>query len=179
MGNRPTREEEQICGDSWTSKSSDEDIFDSCAREITVILGWFVTGHLTRLYKLFDGDMVLLIVLGEIAHHNISPFFSINRIGGKSEAYELNLEYAQENLAPCNSLSISESTGIPRETCRRKVQQLLKSGFLEQHPEGGYTISAKVREHYKDFNRETFLRWAKTSRALNIIVNAAHQQNMG
>lgn len=148
-----------------------EEIYDRHPREITVLLGWFITGHLVRLYKLFDGDMIQLLVLGEVAHHNISPFFSGNRMTGKSEAIQWNLDYPPDAMLPCNPFSISEATGIPRETCRRKVRELLDRGFLERHPKGGYVITPKAREHYREFNRETFARWLTTAREIEKFIN--------
>lgn len=150
-----------------------EAVFDRYPREITILLGWFISGHLTRLYRLFEGDMILLIVLGEIAHHNISPFFDGARSSHQDGIADWKLGYSQDALQPCNAFSISESTGIPRETCRRKVQQLLQRGLLERHPKGGYIITPQVRTHYRDFNRETFVRWMAVTRELDKIVASA------
>ena len=35
-------------------------------------------------------------------------------------------------LLPCNAFSISEATGIPRETVRRKASELVAEGLLER-----------------------------------------------
>jgi hypothetical protein len=43
--------------------------------EIAALMGWFFLKYLHSVYHRFEGDMVLPIVLGEIAHHNICDYF--------------------------------------------------------------------------------------------------------
>lgn len=154
---------------------SHSEIFDRHPREITVLLGWFVTGHLLRLYKLFDGDLVAVMILGEIAHHNICNYFTGTGLAHRNETMDWNKSAPESNLEPCNSLSISEATGIPRETCRRKVKELCQRGFIERHPEGGYTICPRLSEYFREFNRDTFARWMAVAEDINKIVKAARQ----
>lgn len=44
-------------------------------------------------------------------------------------------------LAPCNISSIASATGINRETARRKVNALIKAGYLERTAEGAITYA--------------------------------------
>lgn len=164
-------------GENRKEDLSAEEIYDRCPREITVLLGWFITGHLARLYRLFEGDLISVIVLGEIAHHNIGSIFDQKRMSKKGEVMDWNHDYSREALQPCNSFSISTATDIPRETCRRKIEKLLQSGFLERHPGGGYTITKKVVGHFREFNRETFLRWSTVAKELDkVILNASEKR---
>ena len=40
-------------------------------RELSYLIGHFVTDHLVRTFKLFDGDLTAAIVLATIAQHNL------------------------------------------------------------------------------------------------------------
>jgi len=101
--------------------------------KLAIIMGHFTLRHLNMVYQEFEGDLILPIVLGEIAHHNILKFYSqtgeyqhIERIIATDHDW-------QRHLEPCNAFSISEATGIPRETVRRKVDKLVKKGWLARN----------------------------------------------
>lgn len=154
----------------------DDLAFERFPREITMLIGWFVTHHMHHLYKRFGGDMTLALILGEIAHHNISPFVKESRIGDKGDTIGWDLGYLHESLEPCNPFSISEATGIPRETCRRKVEKLVECGYIRKHPNGGYTIVEGISDHFRDFNRKAFQRWMAVTRDMQKLVEAAKRE---
>lgn len=84
-----------------------------------------------------DIDLVSISLLNEIAQHNLEPFIK----GGKREfpktAEEMKL------MRGCNAFSLSQSTGVPRETVRRKVKQLVDLGWIEPHNRKGLFITSK------------------------------------
>ncbi len=101
--------------------------------EASFLLGRFMTEHLSRVYKAFDGDITAAIVLGTIGQYNYHRYYA--EIGAKSPDGFQHLVARGEHLAyqrHCNAMSISESTGIPRETVRRKIRVLIKKGWLKQ-----------------------------------------------
>jgi predicted transcriptional regulator len=95
------------------------------------------------------------MVLGEIAHHNIFRFYS--RKGNSVEVYEHLLTHpeSKQHLEPTNAFSISQGTGIPRETVRRKIEKLEKKGWIVKNERGELFMSETVGEHFmKDFNKK-------------------------
>lgn len=99
------------------------------AYQISHLISGFTVPMMRKLYHQFDGDMVEIIVLGEISLRNVDRFF---RKGGADVPEKL-LDDADRRgtlLQPCNVLSIAEATGIPRETVRRKVAHLIEKGWL-------------------------------------------------
>lgn len=105
--------------------------------------------HLIRLYKLFDGDMELCIVLGEIGHYNarlMFPDFVTKRM--------TNDEFLQ-NLKGCNANSVSMSSGIPRETVRRKIKKLIEMGYVAIDEKKQLTITHLPREELGEFTKES------------------------
>lgn len=119
-------------------------------------MGWFFLQHLNRLYDVFRGDLLMPIVLGEIAHHNICHHFSSGRPTTRNNTGNWMGREVWETMEPCSSYSLSLATGIPRETCRRKVSALARQGLVVRHPGGGYIIARHVMQHFRDTNRETF-----------------------
>jgi len=99
------------------------------AYQISHLISGFTVPMMRKLYHQFDGDMVEIIVLGEISLRNVDRFF---RKGGADVPEKLldDAERRGKLLQPCNVLSIAEATGIPRETVRRKVAHLIEKGWL-------------------------------------------------
>jgi Holliday junction resolvase RusA-like endonuclease len=120
---------------------------------VAVIMNHFLLRYLNLLYREFDGDLLLPIVLGEIAHHNIIRIYSST---GNCHDVRDQIKTGtdlRKNLAPTNAYSISEATGIPRETVRRKIDKLIKKAWLVKNTQGDLTISETVGPHFmKDFN---------------------------
>lgn len=99
------------------------------AYQVSHLIASFTVPMMRRLYQEFDGDLVQIIVLGEISLRNVDQFF---RKAGDDAPEKLLDDAARRTqlMQTCNALSISEATGIPRETVRRKVEQLIDKGWL-------------------------------------------------
>lgn len=112
----------------------------------------FVVRHLVRLYATFDGDLIAAIVLGEVAHHNLSAYLTrvadARRNGADSPSVPQRSDYL-----PTNAFSIAQATGIPRQTVRRRLEMLVARGWVLQE-KGGLIVSPEPFEHFRSFNQE-------------------------
>jgi hypothetical protein len=106
--------------------------------------------HLLEIYRYADGDIVLLMVLGEIAHHNVAGMFSQGNLKIAPEAFRgiMVKDGRISSLLSCNAHSIHLATGIPRETVRRKVAALLKRGWIAQREDGGYVVLSACAQYF-------------------------------
>lgn len=116
---------------------------DRCQFDISVMLARLSLRQLRFVYRHFEGDMSLAIVLGEVALHNVSRFQHTEKSLEPGGVF-WEREDLQKMLLPCNALSISQSTSIPRETVRRKIARLVELGWMEQNPKGEVTITRSV-----------------------------------
>lgn len=105
------------------------------------------TRLLVQLRELFDGDLDLLLVLAVIGDRtrpeNWTPELLTYRQmteGGGDE----HLQY------PINIQSVSEYSGIPRETVRRKVRVLQAKGWVIREADGRLAISARAAQDLED-----------------------------
>ncbi len=134
----------------------------------------FFLRYLNLLYREFEGDLVLPIVLGEIAHHNIIRLYSL-----KDDCIEINkqtVDYPERMklLAPTNAYSISQATGIPRETVRRKIHKLQKKGWVVKNDQGEVTLSETVSDHFtKDLNKKILAELLKASECIRNLLKPA------
>lgn len=71
--------------------------------EIALRMNHFLMRYLNAIYKAFDGDLALVIVLGEIAHHNFSRVYSSQGpLPAIEETHRQGLDL-YTNLEPCNA----------------------------------------------------------------------------
>lgn len=122
-------------------------------RELSYLIGRFVTDHLIRIHQLFDGDLTAAVVLATIAQHNVQRFY--DEVARTSDPGLDRLVEAGEHLPHlrhCNALSVSAATGIPRETVRRKVRWLEQKGWIKVGERGQLEISRTVGEHFAGFD---------------------------
>ena len=121
--------------------------------EISVHMSHFCLGYLREIHRLFEGDLGLVIVLGEIAHHNLSGHF-VPSWTENAAAREIPNDAATiARLPSCNAYSLAASTGLPRETIRRKIARLEALGWVTRAELGGLRITPRVAEHFApDFN---------------------------
>lgn len=112
----------------------------------------FVVRHLVRLYAAFDGDLLEAIVLGEVAHHNLSAYLTQVVDAAPTGADGPRLPQRSDYL-PTNAFSIAQATGIPRQTVRRKVKALIERGWLLQD-RAGLIVSPVPLEHFRTLNTE-------------------------
>lgn len=104
--------------------------------QFAVILGQYHVKHWRRLYEMYQGDLVMPMILGEIAFRNVSGII------GEQDCFERGIEaqleglHSSRGLRPCNASSIALSTGVPRETVRRKLAALERDGYIVKEDDG-------------------------------------------
>lgn len=127
---------------------------DRHAYQISHLISSFTVSMMRNLYHQFDGDLLELLVLGEISMRNVDQFF---RKGG-ADVPEKWLDDDQRRaqlMQPCNVLSIAEATGIPRETVRRKVKQLIDKGWLARDERKRLVVKTGTGERFLRANGKT------------------------
>jgi len=155
-----------------TKLSLELERYQEHAVAITIVMAAFHLRHLSRLYREFNGDLVLPIILGEIGHYNVMRFFSSD--GYVRNPQEIPTDLASDPLLrPCNAFSISEATGIPRETVRRKVEKLIAIGWIRRDSRGHLFITEKPQEHFvPEFNLESLKELLYTSERVRQILDS-------
>lgn len=134
-------------------KDYDDNRIGGLTPEALLVVNMFVVRHLVRTYHAFDGDLIEAIVLGEVAHHNVSA--QLHKLtDARRDLAEPQPDLGEStSYLPTNAFSIAQATGIPRQTVRRKVSALVERGWLLETPDG-LVVSSQPFEHFRDFNRE-------------------------
>lgn len=116
--------------------------------------------HLKRLRATFDGDVMLPLIIGEIAHRNIAM------LGHRSDAaqwvdklgsgFGSNANYVHDNFLPTNTYSMSQSMGVSDTTLRRKIAHLRMREWVSVDATGNLVVEGEaVRLHSELCNLET------------------------
>jgi hypothetical protein len=131
----------------------------------------FLYRHLKRLYRGFDGDLLMPLLIGEIAHRNVSALAW--RDGAEDRLLRFSADPGavapdtQAQFLRCNTNSLSLSTGVPEATVRRKVARLAALGFVRVAPDRALTIdAANIRAHSAAIDAETLADMLETYETL-------------
>lgn len=142
---------------------------------IAFLLSEFNVPHLLATYKAMQGDVALAIVLGEIAQHNVRRFFADPRLepGTGAERVLESQELRHPMVSGCNALSISRSTGIARETVRRKVVQLLRRKWVIRDGRGNLLLAPGVVDEFASFNEASLASFLDVAGRLQRLLDTA------
>ncbi len=148
------------------------------AYQISHLIAGFTVPLMRKLYHQFDGDMVQMMILGEISLHNVSQFF---RRGGADVPEKLldDMQRRGQLMQSCNVLSISEATGIPRETVRRKVDQLIEKGWMYRDAHKRLLVRQGVSTGFARRNAETTQDILALAAKLQTLLQAADAERDG
>lgn len=140
----------------------------------------FAISAMRRAYRMFDGDLTLFLVFGEIAHHNMSralAMLNLRDAPDSSRWQALMRELQAQKIAPCNALSISEATGIPRETVRRKVKELEARGWLVREGARSLMLAPRAIEQMGERGSEIVDDFKETARLVRLLEEAIGRQH--
>ncbi len=154
-----------------TGQSTDRHI------EVTYLTGRFLGEHLTRVYHLFDGDLIAAIVLATVAQHNLQRFYDqVSRGGGEAFDDRVAKEQHVAHMRHCNALSVSGATGVPRETVRRKVRMLESKGWLKVGERGELLVAPRIGKRFAGFDRQTNAEFERYARQVLKVIDAPRER---
>lgn len=101
-----------------------------------------LTKFLIECRKHFDGDMDLFIVMCVVGDRTFSEMRANKDIHFEDWQSSMENEIIPKDI---NTLSISEYSGIPRETVRRKVNSLIQKGWIARDENGFLQATQKAK----------------------------------
>jgi len=158
-----------------TSHSAPEYTVGGLNRDALLAVNMFIVRHMVRLYAAFDGDLTSAIVLGEVAHHNLSAYMARATSARRTTAGDIAHVPDRSDYLPTNAFSIAQATGIPRQTVRRKVKALVARGWLLEQADG-LIVSPVPFEHFRTSNEALALDVKDT---LNTVLRLTRGQGRG
>ena len=110
------------------------------------------TRHLIECRRACDGDLDLFLVLTIIGERTFSP-----RSAPEAMSHNEFLEGTVESVEPLaiNLQSIADYSGIPRETVRRKIEQLIAKGWVRRDELRFVTATDQANEELRGLTAST------------------------
>jgi len=123
-------------------------------KAVALVLARHEIRSLRRWFEDFDRDILLPILLGEIALHNIGALENGVARRESTRPITATPSVPRESrppdcgLKPCNAYSIAAATGLPRETVRRKIGRLIELGWICREDNGHLYITEVALEQF-------------------------------
>jgi hypothetical protein len=133
----------------------------------------FIVDHIIRSARLFDNDTEALILFGMLAHLNVihlmppgsSPSTTLDRRGRVPDP--------QPKLRPVRIRDLAQITGRPRETVRRKLEQMRVAGRVHHLPNGWVYNASSVDAGMQALTVDGVRRFLETADLMQTILKDA------
>jgi hypothetical protein len=103
----------------------------------------FIIDHMLRASRQFDGDFEAMILFGMVAHLNVAHLMPPGTAPSAALDAGGRVPDAQPRLRPVRLRDLTQISGRPRETVRRKLEWLLGQGRLLR-VEAGYVLNVET-----------------------------------
>lgn len=111
-------------------------------RTISRLTSEYLIAIVAEMTKATGRDPLDMLILNAISAANVAHLRDRPDVTGPYQAADAPLPI--EMKRPIPSLAISESLGLPRETCRRRVAALVKEGLLTRRQGGLVAIQERA-----------------------------------
>ncbi len=134
-----------------------------------------IVDHMRRICVELSMDPESAQIWGSLAHLNVlpnlplgtDPMVLLDELGDRKEA----------NLQPIRLTDLTQVTGLPRETVRRKLENLRKRGKVSRTEDGKWVyLSAGITEAEREFTRNTVRQFLMTAQTLLSILDMVDTQ---
>lgn len=155
-----------------------ERAFDRAFAITAFIMNRHLVDHMVRSSRRFGIDFETLVIWAVVAHQNCAhlmppgstPSMVLNDRG------RLPVELASE-LRPLRLRDVTQISGVPRETARRKLRILQQAGWLLRTEAGWIVNRDRTEPDLREFSLETLRRFLATANDLVRVLESAHRSS--
>lgn len=155
----PKQVNDDLKDDQSTSHLSQNQIAEASYGWIVTIISFYSRAR--DFYKIdFDSFMIILVVLSHINY--ITKKEKSKKVAEGIDSFLEDMYSSSINKEPLSvtgrglgSTSIAHVLGLPEETCRRKIHQLIKKNLLIRSTKQGITVHQNFLKKHKIFGVQT------------------------
>lgn len=150
--------------------------FETCYLDYQYVFVEFLIDHLVDAGRAFKGDFQAMLVLAVLGQARLGAV----RAASGPDATSADVSPGAEIT---NASRISDITGIPRQTVRRKLEALTERGWIERDAAGAYRLvssdgQSAARRDLSDTDRRAMQRVARLVAELESVVER-HEKLIG
>jgi hypothetical protein len=146
------------------------------AAAVVYLTGYNVR-HLLQLAPHFDGDLLQVVLLGELGHRNIAALAPGAVKRGEQLGSVLKLDQPAQTVLSnpqraFNAYSLASCLCVPYETTRRKLTQLCKRGWVARDTRGLYWVLPTTSGHFRQFNLDRRVDMLETAARIEALLQS-------
>lgn len=145
------------------------------------IMNRHLVDHMVRSARTFGIDYQMLVLWAVLSHQNVAHLFPPGSRPSTLLADNGRLRERPDGmLRPVRLRHLSEMTGVPRETARRKLAALRRAGWITATPRGWIIVTESIDERVRKFTLESLRRFlAAAADVQRAVQEAAHTRADG
>lgn len=130
----------------------------------------FILNHMRRISIELDIDLETALIWGTLAHMNRLPYLEMNA-NPMQALNEIGMKISDE-IEPLRLSDLVQILGLPRETVRRKLENLQKMRKVQRLEDGRWIhLSHTVGDIERQFTRESVINFLQTAESLRTILS--------
>lgn len=119
----------------------------------------FLIDHMLRVGRLLtQNDFEAMVIWGVLAHQGVAHLMPPGVLPSAILSERGRSAKDDSQIRPLRLRDISDITGIPRETARRKLAHLAQQHFVRKVSQGWVVSTERVDPDLRDFTRESVMR---------------------
>lgn len=150
---------------------SELDHFDKAFGLVAFALNRYIVDHLLRFARQFGPDYQMLVVWGVVAHQCVIHHVPAGSRPSTVLAADGLLKAPDPDLRPVRQRDLSQITGIPKETVRRKLLKLEREGWISRQGSGWVLNRDSIDPELREFSRESAKRLLAVSDHIRQLLN--------
>jgi hypothetical protein len=154
-----------------------DDAFDRAFSLVAFAINRHLVDHWLRsALELTGGDYEALVIWGVLAHQNVAHLMPPGIVPSAVLDKSGLLHDGTQSLRPLMLRDLAAIAGIPRETTRRKLEKLLKAGYVERSGKAWVVSTGRLEPDLRGFTRETTWRLLAVADQVRIALADGGQQ---
>ena len=143
------------------------EVFDESFSLVAFIMNRFMVDHFIRAGRaLVESDYESLIIFAVLAHQNVAHMMRPGSFPGDVLTERGRLPDMEGGLRSLRLRDLTQITGLPRETVRRKLKRLEGWRLIMRVGAGWQASTARVESDLREFTRESVYRFLNCGREI-------------
>lgn len=144
---------------------------------VAYVTNRYLVDHMLRVGRILtDNDFEAMVIWGVLAHQGVAHLMPPGVLPTAVLDERGRLGDNETLIKPLRLRDISQITGIPRETTRRKLAQLAQKKYINKVTQGWVISADRVEPDLREFTRESVMRLLAVSEEIMTALRNADER---
>lgn len=146
--------------------------FDRAFGLVAFTMNRYIADHLLRFARQFGPDYQMMVVWTVLAHQSVLHLAPLDSRPNDLLNEKGLLAEAMHELRPVRQRDLSQITGIPKETVRRKLLKLERNGWIIRQGSGWVMALERIDPELREFSRESARRFLAAAEHMRTLMRS-------